>query len=345
MKLRKLERAAALALTLAAGMSGAAMAQTYEMKLAHSNPEIQHSHLHSPLVLFKKEVERRTGGDVAVTIFPNGTLGKQPALLQQLKQGVIQAVSMSEGGIAPFYPNIAAFSIPYLFSEVDIAYEVLDGEMGDFIKQDMVATAGVRPLAWGEDAGFRNFTSNSQMIKAPSDLEGMKVRTMTVPAHMAMVEAMGGSPTAISWPELYTALQTGVAEAQENPVTNIRKARLYEVQENLTLDGHVYSFVAIFVNEEWFQTLPESYQRDILLAGQLAADATRSLSRVNENIDLEYLKEQGMEIYAPTFEEKQAFKDASQAAVIDSLKETLGEELIDRVLQATANAEVKLGYR
>lgn len=345
MHLNRLGISAAVAVGLTFGAAGIAAAQSFELKLAHSNPEVDHSHLHSPLVLFKTEVERRTGGDVVVTLFPNGTLGKQPALLQQLQQGVIQGVSMSEGGIAPFYPNIAAFSIPYLFSEVDIAYEVLDGEMGDFIKSDMTETTGVRPLAWGEDAGFRNFTSNSRPITKPSDLEGMKVRTMTVPAHMAMVEAMGGSPTAISWTELYTALQTGVAQAQENPVTNIRKARLYEVQENLTLDGHVYSFVSIFVNEAWFQTLPENYQRDILIAGRLAANATRSLSRVNENIDLKFLEEQGMNIYAPTFEEKQAFKDASQAAVIESLKETLGEDLINRVLMATATAEETLGYR
>ena len=176
--------AALLAGGLCFGAVASAPAADYEMKLAHSNPEKDYSHLHSPLVVFKNEVERRTGGHVKVSIYPNGTLGTQKAMLEQLTRGVIQAVSISEGGLAPFYPDIAVLSIPYLFKEPDIAYEVLDGPLGDWLKEDMAKKAGIRPLAWGEDGGFRHFTDSKRMIKSPADMRGMKIRTMPVPAHL-----------------------------------------------------------------------------------------------------------------------------------------------------------------
>jgi TRAP transporter solute receptor, dctP family len=323
---------------------GLSFAATYEMKLAHSNPERNYSHLHSPLVLFKDEVERRTKGDIKVTIYPNGTLGAQKALMEQLARGIIQSVSISEGGVAPFYPEIAALSIPYLFKEVDIAYEVLDGPLGDFFREDMAKKTGMRPLAWGEDAGFRHLTNSKRAIKTPADIKGMKIRTMPVAAHMEMVKALGGSPTPVSWSELYTALQTKVVDGEENPISNIRNARLEEVQKYLTLDGHLYSFVAIYVNERWFKSLPPDYQRILLTSGKLAAQSTRYLSRINESIDLAYLESKGMEVYAPTAEEKEAFRTAAQAPVIASLKQTLDPALIDKVLEETAKVEKKLGY-
>ena len=334
-----------LATAFVASSCGVAAAATYELKLAHSNPERNYSHLHSPLVLFKDEVERRSNGDIKVTIYPNGTLGSQKAMLEQLTRGIIQAVSISEGGIAPFYPEIAAFSIPYLFREVDVAYEVFDGPLGEFLKEDMAKKTGMRPLAWGEDAGFRHLTNSLRPIKSPADVKGLKIRTMPVPAHMAMIKALGGSPTPVSWSELYTALQTKVVDGEENPISNIRTARLEEVQKYLTLDGHLYSFVAIYVNEKWFQSLPAEYQQILLASAKLSAQSTRYLSRVNESIDLDYLQSKGMQVYSPTSEEKEAFRQATQAAVIDNLKQSLDPALLERVLEETARAEKKLGYQ
>lgn len=336
--------AALLAGGLCFGAVVSAPAAEYTMKLAHSNPEKDYSHLHSPLVVFKNEVERRTGGHVKVIIYPNGTLGTQKAMLEQLIRGVIQAVSISEGGVAPFYPDIAALSIPYLFKEPDIAYEVLDGPLGDWFKEDMAKKVGIRPLAWGEDGGFRHFTDSKRMIKNPADMRGMKIRTMPVPAHLEMVKALGASPTPVSWSELYTALQTAVADGQENPIANIRIARLDEVQKYLTLDGHLYSVVAIFVNEKWFQSLPPEYRQAILRSARIAAQVTRYLSRVNENIDLDYLRSKGMQVYAPTAEEKAQFQEATREPVLRVLKENVDSALVDRVLEETAKAEKKLGY-
>jgi C4-dicarboxylate-binding protein DctP len=321
-----------------------AAAAKYELKLAHSNPEKDYSHLHSPLAVFKDEVERRTGGNVTVTLYPNGTLGTQKAMLEQAIRGVIQAVALSEGGIAPFYPEIAALSIPYLFQEVNIAYEVFDGPLGQSLMDGMAKKTGLRPLAWGEDAGFRHFTTSKKEIKTPEDLKGLKIRTMPIPAHLEMVKALGGSPTPVAWSELYTALQTGVVEGQENPICNIRIARLYEVQKYLTLDGHLYSFYSIFVNDKWLQDLPAEYRLAVVESGRIAAMLTRCLSRVNESIDLDFLKKNGMVVYVPTESEKAEFKKRAQEPVIKVLKETLDPALIDRVLMETAKAEKKLGY-
>ena len=135
-----------------------------------------------------------------------------------------------------------------------------------------------------------------------------------------------------------------MADGQENPIANIRIARLDEVQKYLTLDGHLYSVVAIFVNEKWFQSLPSEYRQDILRSGRIAAQVTRYLSRVNESIDLAYLRSKGMQVYAPTAEEKARFQAATREPVLRVLKESVDPALVDRVLEETAKAEKKLGY-
>ncbi|WP_319405760.1 TRAP transporter substrate-binding protein DctP [uncultured Desulfosarcina sp.] len=320
-------------------------AAKYVLKIGHSNPEQPYSNVSAPWAVFAQEVEKRTGGDVQVKIYANGVLGNQKAMWEQASMGVIQATIMSAGNIAPYYPNIAAISIPYLFLHHDVAWEVFDGPVGDWLRKDMVEKTGMRPLAWCEDAGYRNFTNSKREVRTPADLKGLKIRTMPVPAHMKLVEVTGAKPTPIAWSELYSALQTKVVDGEENPISTIKLARLYEVQKYLTLDGHLYGAISIYLNDKWFQELPKEYQAAIIKAGEIAKVAARGICRINESIDLEFLKSKGMEVYAPTTEEKRMFQDATQKEVITYLKSQMDPKIIDMVLDETDKAERKLGYK
>ena len=181
-----------------------------------------------------------------------------------------------------FYKKIQVLAVPYIFKDHTIAYHVLDGPFGKALADDCAKESGLRILAYGENGGFRNFTNNTRPIHSPADLKGIKFRTMEHPGHMAIVNSLGGVATPIAWTELYTSLQTGVIDGQENPIPVINFGKLYEVQDYLTLDGHVYSLDLMFISEKWKNALPKDYQDVLLLAGQKAAVAARGINRILE---------------------------------------------------------------
>lgn len=333
-----------MAIFLGTSIPTQALAAKYVMKIGHSNPEAPYSNLSAPWTVFCNEVKKRTNGEVEVKIYPNGVLGSQKAMWEQAQKGIIQGTIMSASNTAPYYPNIAAISIPYLFIHNDVAWEVFDGPAGEWLRKDMMETTGMMPLAWNED-GYRNFTNSKRVIKTPADMVGLKIRTMPVPAQMKLVEAAGGKPTPIAWSELYSALQTNVVEGEENPISSIKIARLYEVQKYLTLDGHLYGVLALFTNQKWFESLPGKDQKAIMKAAQIAKIAGRGIARINEDLDLEFLKSKGMEVYSPTDEEKRLFQEATQKPVIEYLKTQVDPKIIDMFLTETAKAEEKLGYK
>ena len=151
---------------------------------------------------------------------------------------------------------------------------------------------------------------------------------------MTMVEAMGGSPTPISWSELYSSLQTNVVDGQENPLPILLVGSLYEVQKYLTLDNHVYTSQHIIVNDEWFESLPGEYQKIVLEAGKIAQDAAADINARSRETALDFLSDY-MEIYHPTNAELDMFKDACQEEVLHFVRdEVKNQDLFDRLLEA-----------
>jgi tripartite ATP-independent transporter DctP family solute receptor len=199
---------------------------------------------------------------------------------------------------------------------------------------------GVRALGIGEN-GFRNFTNKVRPIRSPDDMKGLKIRTMENPAHMAMVKAMGASPTPIAWGEVYMALQQGVVGGQENPVSVIEVSKFIEVQKCLTLDGHVYSILPILINDKFFMSLPPDIQKII-------ADTTKTIVAVQrgQNLKKVYdgvksLQDKGMEVYSPTENVLQMFRDKSQKPVLEFLDKTHTDKKIDKKWIDTALKSAK----
>jgi C4-dicarboxylate-binding protein DctP len=331
---------AALALT-----PGLASAQAeFTMKYAIGNPAVDMTPAWTPHLVLKNEIEARSNGRIAVELYPGGQLGGVESTVNQVRQNIIQASDPSEGHFATTYPEIQVFSIPYLFLNRDVAWEVLDGEFGQRMIEDMAAKTGIRPLMWSENGGFRHYSNNVKPIRSPADMAGLKIRTMNSPLHMEIVKNLGASPTPIAWAELYTSLQTGVVDGQENAISTFLVPKLEEVQNNIVLDGHVYSVNTVIISEQWYQSLPDDLKAAVQQAAKVSLTVNRGLTVSNEIMGMEYLRENGVEIYAPTLEEKRQFQEATKDPAIDWLKEQIDPAWVDGIIEAVAEAEKKLGY-
>ncbi|MCR9138209.1 MAG: TRAP transporter substrate-binding protein [Alphaproteobacteria bacterium] len=280
---------------------------------------------------FKDEVEKNSNGEITMDIVYGGALGKPNERLNQMRRGVIQMSDASEGNYASIYKDIQILSMPYLFPDEETAWKLLDGPIGTAMAEDMREKTGIRVLGWWESGGFKHYSAN-KAIRTPDDMAGMKMRVMA-PIFGIPVLTLGGSATPIAFPELYTSLSTGVVDGQDNAVWVFNLIKLHEVQSHLMLDGHIYSFGPLGINDKWFQSLSEDHQKVVLDAGRAAVEFNRKASRAAEDEAIAYAKEKGVEVVEFTPEMKQAFAERIRPEAVKWLKENVDTpSLVDEVV-------------
>ena len=292
--------------------------------------------------VFKSLVESGTNGSVTVQTFPNGQLGKDAEVVSQVKAGVVQSGIHSVGGIASTYPMIGVLDMPFAFPNISATYEVFDGPFGKKLGDDIEAKSGLKVLGFGDSGGFFAFTNSKKLIKSPADMAGLKIRTMGLDTHQTVVRSIGGQPAAISWSEVYTSLQTGVADGQMNPVPIIAFAKFNEVQEYLTLSEHLFAPYVWTINKDFWNSLTPAEQTVVTYAAKSAIVAGRGMGRAIEASDrgLSHLAKT-MTIYTPTAAEKAAFRKLSQPAVRKVIIDKFGAEgkdMLDSFLGAIDKA-------
>ena len=298
------------------------------LKLAHLNNEDPFDNATGAMAaVFKTLVEAGTNGSVKVEVFPSGQLGKDNEVLQQVKAGVVQSTIATSGGMASIYPLIGVLDIPFAFPNISATYSVLDGPFGDKMAADINAKTGLKILGFGDSGGFFAFSNSKRPIKTPADMKGLKIRTMGLQTHKTLVSSLGGQPVSLPWAEVYTSLQTGVADGQMNPVPIIKFAKFDEVQKYLTLSGHLFAPYPWVINQKFYDSLSKEEQEVVNYAATSAIVAGRGISRIIEASDrgLPALA-QKMEIYSPTPEEKAMFREAAVPAVKQYVIESLGKE-------------------
>lgn len=319
-------------------------AQEYTMKISIGDAPLPADVDHynqTGLRNFETDLETLSGGRIDVQIFWNGQLGKVENVLNLVRNGQVEGVVASDGHIAPYYPDIQVLGLPYLFIDRQVAYDVFDGEFGDMLGERMAEETGIRPMPWLENGGYRHYSSNSPMATL-EDMQGLKIRTMNNPLHMEIVESLGGSPTPIPWADLYTSLQTGVVDGQENSLSTFRVPKLEEVQSHIILDGHVYSIISLFISEQWLDSLPDDLRANVQEAADNYKETNRRLSQANEAADRAYIENAGVTIVDPSIEEKARFQEATQAPALQSLRENVDGEILDALLTAVGAAEANL---
>jgi tripartite ATP-independent transporter DctP family solute receptor len=301
--------------------------EAYEISLAYVVPETQSTHIAAAEV-FKPYVEEQSEGRIKVNLFPNGQLGGDRQAIEGVQMGTIDMTIPAAAVLSGFEEKFQIFDLPFLFSSKGEVYEALDGELGSTLS-DLLVPLGLRNLAYGEN-GFRHITNDEGPITQPSDLEGLKIRTMENPVHMETFRELGANPTPVSFGELYTALQQGTVDAQENPIPLVYTSKFYEVQDYYSLTGHVYAATVVLINEELFQGMPEDLQNIIIEGAELYRDEQRKLSSQQDEEMLDELRNEGMEINELTNEEKQVFIDATEP-VYEEFEDIIGSELMDLI--------------
>ncbi|MEQ5802966.1 TRAP transporter substrate-binding protein [Halomonas sp. H10-9-1] len=275
---------------------------------------------------FKETLERLSDGEFEVVEHTAGALGGERAMIEGLQIGTVDVVITSTGPLGNFVPETYVLDLPFLFEDYDQARCVLDSEIGQELL-DKMSDHDIVGLAWSEN-GFRHMTNSQRSVKTPSDAEGLKVRTMENKVHMAAFEQMGVHPTPMAFPEVFTALQQGTVDGQENPITVIVATKFWEVQDHLSLTGHVYSPAAVLGSPILLDGLSDEERGWFVEASRAAAEATREEVSRLEREGIALLRENGMSV--ETEIDKAPFQEAVQPAY-EIYTEQYGSEMLDRI--------------
>ena len=327
--------AIAAAAAMAASVSAGAQAQSLKAGLMLKKGFPGAEPVNGMYEFFKAEVEKGSGGKIGMEIVYGGALGKPNERLNQVRRGIIQMSDASDGNYASIYKDIQVLSMPYLFPDERTAWNLLDGSIGSRIAEDLRKKTGIRVLGWWESGGFKHYSAN-RAIRKPDDMKGLKMRVMA-PIFGIPVLTLGGSATPIAFPELYTSLKTGVVDGQDNAVWVFNLIKLHEVQKFLMLDGHIYSFGPLGINDRWFSGLSADLQAVVLDAGKKAVAYNRRESRAAEARNVALAKEKGVTVIPFTAEMKKEFADRVRPAAVKWLKENVDTPaLVDEVIAEVA---------
>jgi TRAP-type transport system periplasmic protein len=276
---------------LAAATSSIVLAQA-SMKISIS--VAQNSHQGVAIDAFAKEVEARTKGRIKVQPFYSGSLGGERESIEAVQLGTQELTFTSTGPVPNFVPEARILDVPFLFRDKAHARLVLDGTIGAEMLAKFEAK-GFKALAWGEN-GIRHMTNSKRSVVNPEDLKGLKMRTMENPVHIAAYKGFGIVTTPMAFPEVFTALQQGTVDGQENPLSVIMAAKFDQVQKHLSLTGHVYSPAIFLMNKAAFDKLSAEDKGHFIEAAKVAVKSNRARVDEDDAKGAAELKAKGMQV-------------------------------------------------
>lgn len=274
---------------------------------------------------FAELVSERTNGAVEIDIFPNSALGDERANIEDLQMGTLDIAVSSTGPLGNFVSDFLILDLPFLFKDYDHAHAVLDGEIGQNLLAKLDDIGVVGGAFW--ENGFREMTNSKHPINTVEDCAGLKLRCQENQVQMDAFSALGMDPTPMAWSEVFTALQQGTVDGQENPIAVIYSNKVYEAQDYLAMTNHVYSPAAILFSKTVLEGLPEEYQTVLLEAAQESADFERAACEDNEAAQIAEMEAAGLQV---TYPDTAAFQEAV-APVYEMYAEQFGQENIDAI--------------
>ena len=265
------------------------------LKLAHGL-DVNHS-VHMAMVKMSEELDSISEGRLTLEIYPSQQLGSERECIELLQIGSLDMTKVSVGVMENFAPKMKVFGLPYLFKDKDHAFEILDGPIGQELL-DEGQDYWIKGLCY-YDAGSRSFYTKNKAIKSPEDLEGQKIRVMESVTAMNMVKSLGGSPTPISWGELYTSLQQGVVDGAENNPPSFYFSRHYEVCKYYSLDEHTTLPDVLIMGTRIWNTLSPREKIWLNMAVKNSSKYQRKLWKISETEALEAVTKAGVQIIRP----------------------------------------------
>jgi tripartite ATP-independent transporter DctP family solute receptor len=276
----------------------------------------------------KELIEKKVGDRVDVQVFTDGQIGDQRTMVENLRNGVQEITWVTVGFFGSYEPILNVIESGYLFRDSQHSYKVFDGPMGNEVRA-LVEKHGVKLLGFYE-AGMRHITNSVRPIKTPEDLKGLKIRTPQAKYHLNTLKYMGANPVAMSFGELYTAMQQKVVDGQENPFSNIYKAKFYEVNKYLSLTGHLHLTHMVMYSAKLWDRLPADLQtivRESVIESQVAQ---RKAVQDDDTNLLQEIKAKGMLVNDA---DREAFKKTVMPLREEAVKEfgPKAKEWIDRI--------------
>ena len=317
---------------VALGAASSAHAQKV-LKYAHFQPAKDDQPKHVAAMAFKEHVEKATNGSIKVEIYPAGQFGKDQPTMEGLKLGTLEFAVAHDGAIATVHKPIGVLGIPFLYQSHEHAWRVYDSPWLKDFSNDMVQKTNIRMLGLA-DNGVRHFTNSVRPIRAPADMKGMKIRIQPSPVFKTLVESLGASASAIPWAELPTALQQKVVDGQENGVTNILAASLYQHQKYVTLDGHVWSIHAYMINERFYQGLSATEKKAVEEGTKKAVQIHRRMTADQDKNAKQILGKVGMEVTELTPAQVGEFRKLAQPPVKEWAEKEIGKPYVDSLFKS-----------
>ncbi|MFD2177956.1 TRAP transporter substrate-binding protein [Veronia pacifica] len=285
--------------------------------------------------VFKDEVQKLTNGDLEVDIFPAQQLGGAAENVQAVRIGAVELIWVGTAYLTRTIPELEVIGLPFQFPNRESAFKVVDGPVGDkldgYLEKENLVSLGYMEL------GFRQLTNNERAINSVADMKGLKIRLQPNETHLATFRALGANPVAMDVKELYSALEQGVIDGQENPFAIIHVARYPEVQKHVSNTGHFFDFISVVANTKRLAALSPEHQKAVKDAMATAVAYQRDLAAKQDAAALGKLKAEGM-VYTPVSPKFAAELRSKTADVADSVKERVGSELFSLVEAETAAA-------
>ena len=274
---------------------------------------------------FAEIVKQKSNGDIQVKVFPSSQLGTQKELIEGLIYGTVDMTLTGTAELGTFQPQMALFDMPFLFKDRAHAYRALDSVGMEMAKP--LEAKGIKLLGYMEN-GIRHMTNNVRPIKTPADMKGLKIRVMNNNVYVAMMKSLGASPTPMALAELYSAMQVGVVDGQENPSAHIFTKRFFEVQKYASLTGHAYAAEPVLISMATWKKLTPAQQTIVQESANEAIAWQRKMSETEDSEFWDKIKKTGkMEVITV---DRKPFMEATDTIYKD-LAKTVGQQNIDKV--------------
>jgi tripartite ATP-independent transporter DctP family solute receptor len=295
------------------------------VKFAHVLSNTSHYQLGA--VKFAELVKAKTNGRLEVEVHANAILGGERDMIEGMQLGTMEIGIVSTAPVGQFSPRMMAFDLPFLFRDSAHAWKVADGPIGTEMFADL-QKKGIVGLAYWEN-GFRHVFVKSREITKPSDIKGMKIRTMENPVHSASFKAMEAIPTPLAWGELYTALQQGTVDGAENALVTIYTSRFNEVAKYTALTGHFYGIAPLLMSKKVYDRLPDEFKKAISEAAIEGRDYQRKATQDLEKDVISKLTQAGMTVSQV---DRKAFQEKCKV-VYEQFKSQVPPETVKRILE------------
>lgn len=298
--------------------------ESINIRLAHVGSEEHQNQIAS--LKFKELIEERSDGAITVQIFPNGQLGGEGDAVEGVQNGTIDMTPVAaDGNPATIIPELNVYGVPYLFRDREHVYKVLDGEIGQELL-DLGTPHGLIGVGYWE-IGFANFTNSKRAINEPEDMKGLKLRVQAAPIWTEFLERLDALPVPMSFTELYSAMEQGVVDGQENPIATINAMKFYEVSPYIALSQHTYKVNTVYMSEQTWNKFSEEQQVMVKDAVKDTYEYQRDYLEAKEQETIEELK--SLDYVTITEPNLEAFAELAKG--IEEVMSEIPPELVERI--------------